>query len=37
MLLVCKSFIFSKLDAIDPVFVLINPELAEMSRCICIY
>ena len=30
MLLFCKSFIFSKLDAIDPVFVSINPELSEM-------
>ena len=31
MLLFCKSFIFSKLDAIDDAFVLIKPELSEIS------
>ena len=38
MLLFCNAvissvflFIFNKLDAIAPVFVLINPELSEMS------
>ena len=30
MLLFCKSFIFSKLDEIFDVFVLIKPELSEM-------
>ena len=31
MLLFCKSFIFCKLDEMLDVFVLIKPELSEIS------
>ena len=36
-MLVCKSFILFKLDAIDSVFVLIKPKLSEMSDVLFIF